>query len=429
MTTLQERLAEQIPPLAEQVKTLVRNNAQKVVSEVTVEQLYGGMRGIKCLVCDTSLVEADTGLVIRGRPILELTECLPEEVFYLLLTAELPDKAALDALRSDFRKRATVPAHVWDVLGAMPRDSHPMTMLSTAVLVMEGESEFIKAYHRGIKKDLYWQPMLEDAMTIVARLPEIAAGIYRLRYDKGPRIAPDPNLDMGANYVHMLGAPDPDGDFSKLMRLYFVLHSDHESGNVSAMTTATVSSALSNLFYALSAGLNGLAGPLHGLANQECLSWILETLATFGGVPTHEQLEKYAWDTLSSGRVVPGYGHAVLRITDPRFDAFLAFGKKHCSDDPVFQTVARVFETVPNVLRQVKKIKDPWPNVDAISGSVLYHYGIHEFDYYTVLFGVSRAMGVCAQGVIARAMGYPIIRPKSVTTDWVQKTVEKFAMR
>lgn len=425
MATLQERLAQQIPTLREETKALIKNNAQKVVSEVTVEQLYGGMRGIKSLVCDTSLVEPDTGLVIRGRPIAELTERLPEEILYLLLTGELPDKSALTTLQADLKKRAKVPNYVWDVLDAMPSNSHPMTMLSTAILIMDGESAFKKAYNEGAKKDDYWRSTLEDAMTIVARLPEIAAGIYRKRYNKGKRIVSNSDLDMGANYVNMVGIPDKKGDFAKLMRLYLVLHSDHESGNVSAMTTATVNSALSNLFYSLSAGLNGLAGPLHGLANQECLGWIHDTIKKFNGVPTNEQLEKYAWDTLNSGRVVPGYGHAVLRITDPRFDAFLAFGKKYCADDPTFQTVAKVFDVVPNVLRQVQKIKDPWPNVDAISGSLLYHYGLTEFDYYTVLFGVSRAMGVCAQGVIARAMGYPIIRPKSVTTEWVKKTVAK----
>jgi citrate synthase len=207
------------------------------------------------------------------------------------------------------------------------------------------------------------------------------------------------------------------------MRLYLVLHSDHESGNVSAMTTATVNSALSDLYYALSAGLNGLAGPLHGLANQECLAWILDTIKKFNGVPTEEQLTKYAEETLQAGKVVPGYGHAVLRVTDPRFDAFLAFGKQYCAEDPVFKTVARVFDTVPNVLKKVQKIKDPWPNVDAGSGALLYKYGLTEFPYYTVLFSLSRALGVCAQAVVARGMGYPIVRPKSVTTDWEAKQV------
>jgi len=244
-----------------------------------------------------------------------------------------------------------------------------------------------------------------------------------MRFNKGDRIKHDPNLDWSTNYVKMLGLPDKDGKFADCMRLYLLLHSDHESGNVSAHTTFCVNSALSDLYYSLSAGLNGLAGPLHGLANQECLRWILETREQFGGVPTEKQLEEFAWKTLESGKVIPGYGHAVLRVVDPRFAAFLQWGKDNIGDDEVFQTVSRVFDVVPNVLRQVQKIKDPWPNVDAGSGALLYHYGLTEFPYYTVLFSVSRALGVCAQAVYARAMGWPIERPKSVPTEWIKKQV------
>lgn len=170
--------------------------------------------------------------------------------------------------------------------------------------------------------------------------------------------------------------------------------------------------------------MNGLAGPLHGLANQECLHWILDVKKKFNGVPTEEQLKQFAWETLNSGKVVPGYGHAVLRITDPRFAAFLEWGKQHIAQDEVFQIVERVFNTVPGVLQQVQKIKDPWPNVDAGSGALLYHFGLTEFDYYTVLFSVSRALGVCAQAVVARAMGWPIERPKSVTTKWMKAQIK-----
>lgn len=421
--TLKERLAERIPALREEIKALQKEHGTKVISEVTVEQAYGGMRGVKSLICDTSLVEPDTGLVIRGVPIAKLTENLPEEVFYLLLTGEMPSKEALADLQADLKKRAAVPAYVWDVLKAMPADSHPMCMLNTAILCMEKESVFRQRYDAGLKKDEYWAPTLEDSLNIIARLPTLCAGIYRQRFNKGARINSDPKHDWAADFAHMTGLPDPKGELAKLMRLYMVLHSDHESGNVSAMTTATVNSALSDLYYSLSAGLNGLAGPLHGLANQECLNWILMVKEKFKGAPTAEQLKQFAWDTLNSGKVIPGYGHAVLRITDPRFDAFMAFGKKYCADDAVFQTVSRVFDVVPDVLKQVQKIKDPWPNVDAISGSLLYKYGMTEFPYYTVLFSMSRALGVCAQAVVARAMGFPIVRPKSVTTEWVKKKV------
>ena len=423
MATVREKLSQQLPALRDGIRSLIKEHGSKVISQVTVEQAYGGMRGVKGLVCDTSLVEPDTGLVIRGIPILELTDKLPEEILYLLLTGELPDRAALNSLQSELKERSAVPAYVWDVLKAMPPDSHPMAMLNTAILVMERESIFRKRYTEGIRREEYWEVMLEDCLTLIARLPAVAAAIYRQRYNKGPRIPSDKKLDWGADYAHMTGIPDPTGNFARLMQLYLTLHSDHESGNVSAFTTHTVGSALSDAYYALSAGLNGLAGPLHGLANQECLGWIIMVKEKFGRVPTNEQLEKFAWETLNSGKVVPGYGHAVLRITDPRFDAFMAFGKKYCADDPVFQLVAKVFDVVPEVLKQVQKIKDPWPNVDAISGSLLHHFGMTEFDYYTVLFSISRALGVCSQLVISRGIQSAIVRPKSVTTEWIKKTV------
>jgi citrate synthase len=298
-----------------------------------------------------------------------------------------------------------------------------MAMFDTAILVMEHESVFRRRYDEGMKKEEYWDPAFEDALNLIAKLPEIAAWIYRKRFNKGEPIESKPELDLAANFARMAGLPDPNGDFTKLMRLYFTLHSDHEGGNVSAFAAHTVGSALSDMYYALAAGLNGLAGPLHGLANQECLGWILETNKKFGGAPTEEQLAAFAQQTLDSGRVVPGYGHAVLRITDPRFAAFHAFGEKHCPDDPVYQTMARVFKVVPDILKRAHKIKDPWPNVDAASGSLLHHYGMTEFPFYTVLFSISRGIGICAQQIVHRAMGSPIVRPKSMTVEELEKAI------
>ncbi|MBU1319222.1 MAG: citrate (Si)-synthase [candidate division Zixibacteria bacterium] len=421
MSALKDKFASQIPGLREELKAIAKDHADHVISQVTVAQAYGGMRGVKGMICDTSLVEPDTGLIIRGIPILELTDKLPEEIFFLLLTGALPNASELKDLQAEYAKRAGVPDYVWKVLEAMPKDAHPMCMLDTAILVMEGESEFRKRYTEGMKKTDYWEPTLEDSLNLLAKLPELAAGVYRLRYNKGPRIRHDPKLDWGANYAHMLGNDDP--DFYKAMQLYLTLHCDHEGGNVSAFSCHTVGSALSDPYYAVSAGLNGLAGPLHGLANQECLGWILEVVKKFGGQPTDQQLKDFAWETLNGGQVIPGYGHAVLRCPDPRFVAFVNFGAKYCSDDDVYKTVKQVFEIIPGVLKEHGKAKNPQPNVDAGSGSILYHFNLREFPYYTVLFAVSRAMGMCSQLVVNRALGTAITRPKSVGTDWIKKTV------
>ena len=204
------------------------------------------------------------------------------------------------------------------------------------------------------------------------------------------------------------------------MQLYLMLHCDHEGGNVSAFASHTVASALSDPYYSVSAGLNGLAGPLHGLANQECLKFVLSVKEKFGGVPNEEDLKQFCWNRLESGRVIPGYGHAVLRCADPRFSAFIEFGQQNIKQDDVFGIVDLLYKVVPDVLKEHGKAKNPWPNVDAASGSLLYYYGLKEFNFYTVLFSISRTMGMISQMVWERALGIPITRPKSVTTNWIK---------
>jgi citrate synthase len=212
-----------------------------------------------------------------------------------------------------------------------------------------------------------------------------------------------------------------DESFRELMRLYMTIHADHEGGNVSAHTTHLVGSALSDAYQSLAAGMNGLAGPLHGLANQEVIKWIFEMQEKLGtDNPSKEQIVDYVQETLKAGKVVPGYGHAVLRKTDPRFTAQMEFGKKHMAEDPLVQTVWNIYEAVPPILQSLGKIKNPWPNVDAHSGALLVHYGMKEYEFYTVLFGVSRALGVLSSLIWDRALGFPLERPKSVTTELVK---------
>jgi citrate synthase len=426
MASLKEALAARIPEQRERIKALVKEHGDLVISEVTLKQAYGGMRGIKGLVCDTSLVDPYKGLIIRGTPIADLADRSAEEIFYLLVVGELPAPADVEGLKAEFRSRAEVPGYVWNVLRDMPHTAHPMDMLITAIMVLEDTSVFRKRYDEGMTRDEYWEAALEDSLQLLAKLPALAAGVYRIRYDKGDLIEPDPNLDWSANFAHMLGNDDP--TFMDLMRLYMVLHSDHEGGNVSAFTSHVVASALSDPYYAVASGLSGLAGPLHGLANQECLKFVLGVMDRFDGAPTEEQMRDYTWEVLNSGRVVPGYGHAVLRDTDPRFTAFHAFGVKHMPEDPVFKTVDVGFKVIPQVLQEQGKAANPWPNVDAGSGALLYHFGITEMRYYTVLFSVSRAMGMLSQLITSRAMMEPITRPKSVTTDWMEAQVEAASM-
>ena len=419
---LQETLSKKIPTWQEDLKKILDENGTKVISEVTIAQAAKGMRGVRSMICDTSAVSADEGLIIRGYPILQIIDKLPEEVFYLLLTGDLPDRLQLSDLQDQLRAHQNVPDYVWRVLDAMPENSHPMTMLSVAIQSMRVESLFVEKFNKGTSKNEYWKWILDDGIKLIGALPSIAAFIYRKITKNNDRIDPDINLDWAGNYAYMLGINESD-DFKKLMRLYLMLHSDHEGGNVSAFSSLTVASSLSSPFLAIGAGLNGLAGPLHGLANQECLKFVLEIHDHFNGATNNKDLEKFCWDRLNNGRVIPGYGHAVLRCPDPRFTAFMKFGQEHIHDDDVFKIVEALFEVVPPVLKDHGKAKNPWPNVDAASGSLLYYYGLKEFNYYTVLFSLSRVMGMVSQIVINRALRMPITRPKSVTTDWLKNNI------
>jgi citrate synthase len=423
MFELQEKLAALLPGWRAEIQELCREHGNQIVSEVTVNQLIGGMRGVRSLICDTSEVVPSQGLIIRGRPILDLVDKLPEEVFYLLLTGELPDPEVLEDLQKQLHERQKVPQYVWNVLDAMSHDAHPMTMMSTAVLVMQRDSEFAEKYRLGIPKSDYWIPTLHDALCMIARLPAICAWIYRKRFGKGERIDHREKRDWAGNFAMMLGMDDANGSFTQFIRLYLVLHCDHEGGNVSAHTCRLVSSALSDPFYAVSAGLNGLSGPLHGLANQECLRFILDLKEKYNGVPDEDQLVKFAWETLKSGKIIPGYGHAVLRVTDPRFTALRNFGLQVCPKSEIFKIVERLFKVIPAVLQEHGHAKNPYPNVDAGSGALLTHFGITEFDYYTVLFGLSRVLGFLSQIILSRGLGEPIERPKSVPVEWVKKQV------
>ena len=343
-------------------------------------------------------------------------------LYYLLLVGEIPTREQACAVEAEWARRSAIPLHVYDALRAMPRETHPMTLFTLAVQSLQTQSEFARRYHGGMRKEEYWEPMLEDSLNLTAKLPVIAAFIYNLKYNGGEIPQVDPDLDWGANFARMMGVKDK--GYEDLAPLYFIIHSDHESGNVSAHATHLVGSSLADAYYAFSAGLSGLAGPLHGLANQECLGWLIGVRDLFGGVPTKEQLRKYAWDTLESGKVIPGYGHAVLRVPDPRFTAQMKFARQRFPDDTLVQIADMVFEVVPQVLKEQGKAKNPAPNVDAISGALQYYYGVREFDFYTVLFGVGRALGVTANLVWARALGQPIERPKSLTTAMLEEAAK-----
>ncbi|MBN3034508.1 MAG: citrate (Si)-synthase [Bacteroidales bacterium] len=426
---LKEKLYEKIEAWRPRTRRLLEEYGDVVVDQVTVEKIISGMRGLKALVTDISYLDPNEGIRYRGHTLPEVFKRLPkpkgaempyvEGLFYLLLTGDIPTEEEVGDVVDEFSKRRILPRYLYDVIDALPCCSHPMTIFSSAILTMHRESFFMKKYQAGISKLDYWDPTYEDALNLLAKLPEIATYIYAKLYRDGKRIQSNPHLDMGGNFAFMMGKPKPYDDVS---RMHFIIHSDHESGNVSAHTGHLVASSLADIYQSLSAMINGLAGPLHGLANQEVLRWLQELMEKMGNEqPTEDELKQYVWETLNQGQIIPGYGHAVLRKTDPRYTLQHEFSLKHMPDDPLFQVVNKLYKVVPPILMEHGRAKNPWPNVDAQSGVIQWHYGVREFDFYTVLFGIGRAIGICANIIWDRALLYPLERPKSLTTDMLEE--------
>jgi len=433
-TNLKEVLAVQVPEHRENIKQFVASHGKDVVGQVTIEQMYGGMRGIKGLITETSVLDADEGIRFRGYTIPECQkllpkapggqEPLPEGLFWLLCTGKIPTEAQVKAVSKEWSDRAHLPSHVVTMLKNFPANLHPMAQFSAAVTACNSESKFAKAYADGTKKVLYWESVYEDSMDLIAKLPTIAAMIYRNLYRDHTSVGViNPSLDWSANFASQLGYENP--QFTELLRLYLTIHSDHEGGNVSAHTCHLVGSALSDPYLSFAAGLNGLAGPLHGLANQEVLVFLTGIKKQLEEGYTPEKLKEFVWAQLKAGMVVPGYGHAVLRVTDPRYICQREFALKFLPNDPMFKLVSDLYKIVPDILLQLGKVKNPWPNVDAHSGVLLQYYGMKEMNYYTVLFGVSRALGCLASLIWSRALGFPIERPKSMSTDLLKKAATK----
>ncbi|KAG5457083.1 MAG: citrate synthase [Olpidium bornovanus] len=417
---LKSRLKELIPEKQAQVKYVRTTFGDKSLGETTVDMVYGGMRGIKGLIWEGSLLDAEEGIRFRGYTIPECQkllpkadggeEPLPEGLFWLLLTGEVATKDQVKSLSAEWAARSAIPSFVEELLDRCPSTLHPMSQFSIAVNALQHDSAFARAYQTGIHKSEYWDYTYEDSMDLIAKLPNIAARIYRNVYKDGKVASVNPDLDYAANLTRLLGF-DVNSKFVELMRLYLTIHADHEGGNVSAHTTHLVGSALSDPYLSFAAGLNGLAGPLHGLANQEVLRWIMKMKEELGTTEVNAaSIKEYLWKTLKSGQVVPGYGHAVLRRTDPRYLCQREFAMKHLPNDPLFRLVSQIYEVAPGVLTEHGKTKNPYPNVDAHSGILLQHYGFVEQEFYTVLFGVSRALGVLSQLIWDRALGMPLER-------------------
>ena len=425
---LKNKIRSILPKKLEELKEVKTVYGEKKLGEIKVSQVIGGMRGMTGLFYETSKLDAQKGIMYRNHNLFEVcehlkyknsAEPLSEALLWFLFTGEIPTEKETESVISEIHRREKIPEETERLINSLPKDLHPMTQLSMGVLSMQRHSEFAKAYRDGIGKNMYWEHYYEDSMNLIARLPRLAALIYNNVFHNRSTTYLRTYYHMAQNFDFMLGLDNQ--AFHNIVSHYLVLHSDHEGGNVSAHSVHLVGSALSDPYYSYSAGLNGLAGPLHGLANQEVLRWLLDCQASIGKNPTDEKLEEYVRNTLASGKVVPGYGHAVLREVDPRYTIQVQIGDKYLPDFELFKLVKQCLRVIPKILQEGGKVKNPWPNVDCSSGVLLYYYGLKEFDFYTVMFGVSRAMGTLSMLTWARAYGLPIERPGSVNLEWIKK--------
>merc|ERR1712159_483393 len=271
-STLRERVTELIPEKQQEIMAFRKEHGETEIGKINVNMLYGGMRGMKSMVWETSVLDADEGIRFQGKTIPECQEVLPtaieggeplpEALFWLLVTGEVPTKEETTQLSRQWAERASIPQHVSDMLDRFPKHLHPMAQFAAAINALNSESEFAAAYAAGTHKSKYWEHVFEDSTSLIAKLPTVAAKIYNNMYRDGkPLGVIDLDKDWSHNFTEFIGYNDP--QFVELMRLYLTIHSDHEGGNVSAHTSHLVGSALSDPYLSFSAALNGLAGPLH----------------------------------------------------------------------------------------------------------------------------------------------------------------------
>ena len=376
---------------------------QKVLLELTEAHLDTGLRGIPVGTCRTSAVDPRLGVTYVGYTLPQLKDHAPEDVIYLLFHKALPSEAQARAFRADLASRSAVDPRVFDVLRSLPKEGHPMEwlMVGLSALGMTGKTGDFK----------------EDALNLVARISTLVAAIFRIREGWGDPIAPDHTLPFHENFAAMLGVKDAHPMLPELLRMFYVLHMDHGGGNLSTFVGKAVASGKADVYASIASAMAALYGPRHGRANQECLAFVKSIESTEVGAVQAEVRR-----ILAAGGLIYGFGHAVLRAEDPRAAIQYAFGQEHFGDNELVKKALALREAVPAILKENPKIKNPYPNVDAVSGSLMTAAGLVEPEYYTLLFGWSRVAGISAQIVDERSYpgkkdGLPIYRPKYIAKD------------
>ncbi len=374
-----------------------------VLFEVTTDSLETGLRGVPVGYCVTSFVDPMKGLTYVGRPIAELSQKDPIELIYLLYYGEMGSKEQVAHFQKELNQRAQCKPETVKAIEALPTAGHAMDSFAAALLIT-GMYEGTGNYR-------------EDCLNVIAKLPQIAACVINSHAQWGSTPAPKPELGYIENFVHMLNLPGKKtAELIQVMRLFNALHYDHDGGNLSAFVGKAVASGLEHMYGSLAAAMTALAGPRHGRANQDCLEFVQSVLQQVGEQATAADVERLIRDKLANDQLVFGFGHAVLRVEDARATICYNYCQKHFPNHPLVKLALLLRSEGSKVLKENPKISDPYPNIDAITGSMLTAAGFPYSDYYTVLFGLSRSVGIAIQIVYERmeardGKGTPIVRP------------------
>jgi citrate synthase len=379
----------------------------EVLFTITREHLDTGLRGFPVGTCPISDVDPHLGLSYGGYAIASLADRQPEEVIYLLLHKELPDAARLANFRQELIKNSRLHPEILEKLRTLPRHGHPMNWLMSAILLMgmySGTGDYAK-----------------DCLQVIAQLPEAVAAIFRIRSGWGEPIESKPELGYMENFAYMLGAPAATPELTHLLRVFNILHMDHGGGNLSTFVGKAIASGLEDMYGSLVGAMAGLAGPLHGMANQECLRFLKTVSKEIKDPADEKSVTEYVESLLNSGGVLYGFGHAVLRVEDPRATVQFDLGEQIAPNDPLFRLAVTLRKVGTQALQKRGKVSNPYPNVDAVSGCLLSACGLTDENYYTVLFGLARCVGIAAQIVWERTearggKGIPIVRPSYLYT-------------
>jgi len=376
----------------------------EVLFEITAEHLETGMRGYPVGYCVTSSVDPQKGLFYMGRPLSEIAHWAPEQTIYLLYYGKEGSEHEVDSFSEELSKRASLKPETIEAIKRLPREGHPMKLFSCALLIagmFEGTNDY-----------------QEDCLNVIAKMPAIVATLINHHAGWGEANPSKPELGYMENFARMLNVPDAQlDDLVRVMRLFNVLHYDHGGGNLSAFTGKGVASGLADMYASLAAAMDALSGPRHGKANQDCLQFVKDVLDELGADATGKEVEELIRKRLENKELVYGFGHAVLRVEDPRATVLYGVAEEHYSESPLVRIALLLRQAGSKVLSENPKISDPYPNVDAISGTVLSAAGFPYPEYFTVLFGLSRCVGIARQIVYERCearegKGTPIIRPK-----------------